>query len=96
MKYLENIYAAHPIITLIYLAGMIIFYCMFLYALADYIKYSGLDYKKGLYAHMTAQQQRWEWRKKKISLWIGGGLIALPVMAILWPLTIIYSIVSKK
>jgi len=95
MQYLEITYTAHPIITLIYLAGMILFYCMFIYALSDYIKYSGLNYKSGLYANMTAKQQRWEWRKKKAGLWIGGGLIALPVMAIIWPITVVVAILKK-
>lgn len=90
------IYHNHPTLCTIYVVVVVISYLWFVILLGRYIKYSGLDYKSGLYAHMTAQQQRWEWRKKKISLWIGGVLIALPLMAIFWPLSIIYAIRSKK
>lgn len=95
MQTLTQILAAHPILSSIYIVCGVFFWSFCMFRLHQYIQYGGLDYSSGLYANMTAAQQRIEYNKYKLKTWF-FGIIILTLFAIIWPIAIFFRQKKKK
>lgn len=96
MQKLNQIFAAHPTLSTIYIVVGVGFWFFCMFRLHRYIQLTGLDYSSGLYQSMTAKQQRIEWNKYKLKTWL-AGIILMSIFSIVWPITwLAYVIKNKK
>lgn len=87
MKFINQIFAAYPTLSTMYIVVWVGYWFFCVFRLHRYIQLSGLNYASGLYAHMTAAQQRVEYNKHKLKGWLKGTLV-ISIMAAVWPIPI--------